>query len=127
MNRLVPVAAPNQSAPSHASGPKRRWAIDSNSAALGTIAIAPATCGVSSAPSGGNSTLYPGTLCPAYHQLFQIPKPSVANSLARSRCAARSSLRGEMITYAAAMTAAVSVGRTRRNGGRRHRARLSLE
>ena len=40
VNRLVPVATPNHSAPSHASSPKRRWASDSNSAALPDAAIA---------------------------------------------------------------------------------------
>ena len=50
---------------------------------------------MSRAAAGGNSTLYPGRLWPPYHQLFQIPnQPSAANSFARSRWAARSSLRG---------------------------------
>ncbi len=57
VNRLVAVAAPNHSAPSHASSPKWRRTSGSNSAAVPTAAIPPATCGVSTAAIGGNSTL----------------------------------------------------------------------
>ena len=57
VNRLVLAAIPNHSAPSQASSPKRRCASDSNSAALIGTLIAATTWGVSSAPSGGKSTL----------------------------------------------------------------------
>ena len=58
VNRLVPVAPPNQSAPSHASGPKRRWTSDSNSAALARRSRSRRPAAASAARrAGGNSTL----------------------------------------------------------------------
>ncbi len=57
MNRFTPVATPNHSAPNQASSPNRRYTSDSNRAALTGALIAATSCGVSSAASGGNSTL----------------------------------------------------------------------
>src|SRR5947209_3155559 len=47
----------HDSAPSHASGPKRPRASASNTAAVAVAAIAAASCGVSSADAAGNNTL----------------------------------------------------------------------
>ena len=57
VNRLVAVPAPNHNAPSQASSPNWSRASISNSAALPQAARPAATCGVSTAAIGGNSTL----------------------------------------------------------------------
>ena len=57
VNRLLAVAAPNHAEPTHASAPKWSWASTSNNAAVPTHASPAASCGVSAASIGGNSTL----------------------------------------------------------------------